>query len=684
MSGLDDWEEVQDGADDWEEVGASPEAPSVGQSALMGAQQGVTMGFADELGGRIQQGADALAGLFGESPTEANAKLREEGFMGDIGPTSNSELYTESRNQNRDEYKAAEDANPGSYIAGNIAGGILPTIAMPQMGAAKGAGYLETMGKAALQGAAYGAGASEEEDALGIAGDAALGGAVGGLLGGGIKYGANKAGSAIRGAGEYINEQAPKLRKGFDAIGNYINPSKPKANIEELKAAAKALGVELTPGMQDGSEYISHLENTLSKSPSYLGRSVKANQEKVIEKLAEAGQGLTDDAANLSAYQLGEKFKSGLTAKVGERLDPLVSTFDDVAQSTKNIPLSERSLNAVKRNIENLDVYQMTGGEGKPGKYVQMLPRLKNADQVKTMMTLLNNDIYDAKGAEKQVLLQIKDKLSRLEGNSIMRGALAKAKEARLEGGDDIGMDLISELKGARKGYRELAQDLSGVSKDARLRGLGGPKGFLDELEGVPSEKIQDKFFNPENNRQLQFLKEKFPEEFDLLRQGKIKELADGSQQAGEFSTAKFIKEAKKVTPESQEILFPGQVDKLKSIETVQNSIPKNFNPPNSAGEQSWQNVLYSNVKDLPNYLLYKGAQGGKAVSEAANISNNVVAFAQKAPQVFGRYASVMQDAASRGPQAVAATHFILEQREPEYRETLRKLAEDPEGQNGP
>jgi hypothetical protein len=49
--------------------------------------------------------------------------------------------------------------------------------------------------------------------------------------------------------------------------------------------------------------------------------------------------------------------------------------------------------------------------------------------------------------------------------------------------------------------------------------------------------------------------------------------------------------------------------------------------------------------------------------------------------QRLGPYAKVLADAAQRGPQAVTATHFLLSQRDPKYRDMVKKL-EDNSGDN--
>jgi len=43
-------------------------------------------------------------------------------------------------------------------------------------------------------------------------------------------------------------------------------------------------------------------------------------------------------------------------------------------------------------------------------------------------------------------------------------------------------------------------------------------------------------------------------------------------------------------------------------------------------------------------------------------------------PNAFGKFSGVLQQATQRGPQAVAATHFLLQQQDPEYVELLKQM----------
>jgi hypothetical protein len=468
--------------------------------------------------------------------------------------------------------------------------------------------------------------------------------------------------------GEGINAIAGGLSKiggvagkGIGALAETIGKPQVRLNATEIREAAGRLGIKVTPGMLDNSGFVERLESTLAESPSFLGQSVARNRNNVVSKLNDAAAGLTSDATNLSPFQLGEKFKSGMTAEVGQKFDPISAVFDDVAKSTKSIPVSDRSKSAIINNISNLDTYKLTGGAGKPQQYVDMIGRIENADNVKTVMTMLNSDIGAAEGAEKQVLIGIRSKLGTLEDNSITRAAIQQARDGgmRTATGKQIGSDIVNDLRDARSNWRSNSEDLQSLAKDARIKTDRGPEAFLNSVEDVPSEKIQDKFFNLENNRALTNLQEKFPEQFDLLRQGKLKDIAaaavDNSKAGrGSVSSDKFLKEVNSLNPEAKQMLFKDNASTLNDLQTVQQSVPRNFNPSGTATTHGWQDAAVRNLKDIPSYLLYRGASSklGQSFSEAA--------AAMKAPSDVTGTANLIKQAGTASVTPGLATRQLM------------------------
>jgi len=115
-------------------VSPSKENPTKAESALVGAEQGMTFGFAPQLSTAIPLALNAMQGK--ESLTEKNKKLKEEGVKGDVGPTSTLELYRQLRDQKAKELQQAAAANPTSNLAGTALGGLLTGGAVNSMATA--------------------------------------------------------------------------------------------------------------------------------------------------------------------------------------------------------------------------------------------------------------------------------------------------------------------------------------------------------------------------------------------------------------------------------------------------------------------------------------------------------------------------------------------------------------------
>lgn len=248
MAGGDDWVETtpsqtvplrtegNGGADDWvETTPAEREGPSVADSALAGAKQGATFGFADELGGALQAGANAIAGaapklvqayqdFTANHPLLAAAahlpqtdiETRYSGSLDDSG-----DVYRGARDQNRVETAQAAQANPAAFVGGSIAGGLLTAKGVPTFtpfNSLTGSGRIANaavngFGQGALAGLG-GSAADLTRGEIGAAtGDTLLGGSVGGTLSAGITSGVEAAQPIADAVKRFAN------RRAVDAAG---------------------------------------------------------------------------------------------------------------------------------------------------------------------------------------------------------------------------------------------------------------------------------------------------------------------------------------------------------------------------------------------------------------------------------------------------------------------------------
>lgn len=247
----DDWVDVPV-QDDWQDVPTEPSAPQVStaESALRGAAQGASMGFADEATG----GLEALKEV-----------ALSDAEIGDL-----ARLYRKYRDESRANYKAAEEANPVAYGAGQVAGG-MATMAIPGLNVTKGASLVNAGVKGAIAGGLTGAGMSEKEGLESLQ-DAALPAATGAVLGAGaqkvgqaLSKAPQTAGDALQDFAEVQSARAMGLERGtLNKMGMDRAKSlgragldkgivTPLASTDDMLARAEAL--KATGGAQMGQAF---------------------------------------------------------------------------------------------------------------------------------------------------------------------------------------------------------------------------------------------------------------------------------------------------------------------------------------------------------------------------------------------------------------------------------------------
>jgi len=194
---ITDWEDVpveSQKIDDWEDV---PEGPSELESAGRGAIQGASFGLRDEAAGALKSPMGALKAIANKFGGEFSDEDLEE--------------YKRERDESRQLDKQASEANPKSYMAGQV-GGALATSVVPGLG---GAG----VAKLAAQGAAQGLGNSEAEDLAGNVRDTAIGAGIGAATGAAGKL-LNKAGSVGKEVLEDVATAPIGQKAAESAMGN--------------------------------------------------------------------------------------------------------------------------------------------------------------------------------------------------------------------------------------------------------------------------------------------------------------------------------------------------------------------------------------------------------------------------------------------------------------------------------
>lgn len=279
--------------------GTSPsrEGPSKLEAGGLGAAQGATLGFGDEAGGVVQ----ALG-----------AKYLPESLGGDSQAAGRpfGELYRQNRDAIRGQNLAAEHAQPGAYLGGNLVGGLPSAIAS--------GGGVAAM---AALGATNALGDSTAESAGGMAGDAVLGGAIGGVagaagkaLGGAMGWLSDYAGgkvAAIEGKvlGDAAKEAAAVTRTARSAAGNAAQDA--YKQLEHLRELGR-LG-QLSP---EQTQVAQRLASELGDKAQDKLLASAAQKEAAAQTLRETAATEGERAKQLAAQKLGSgELRSQVSAR---------------------------------------------------------------------------------------------------------------------------------------------------------------------------------------------------------------------------------------------------------------------------------------------------------------------------------------------------------------------------------
>lgn len=597
------------------ELEALDSHPSMAESGSRGLMDQASMGFMDELSG-AGEAAGRAVGIKG-----LGGNFSDVGF--DVPDLNFKKNYEEGRDRKRAMQKQAKLENPDSYFAGELVGG-LSSAAIPGLGAIKtGRG---AMAAGAGLGAVAGLGKSEGKDLNELSQDTLIGLGLGGALGG---LG-HKAGSLFSKSANVASEKAaPSIAK--------MLPIGEKENAAAIREAAKRLGIKATPGMTNASETVQKLESSLHQAPTVGGWLARRGTAPVGKGMQNATEDLISDAARVSPFESGEKAKKILADEVGKKFKASTDTFNDLAKYTKDIPVSEKSVKAVSRNILNIPEAQVLDLP-LAKQVVTALEKNPSADQIKMLRGMVGKAASGAKdGNERSAYWQMYAKLGKLEENTIKRGVIASAR-TRPEG-ETIASGMLGQLKGAKKAYAGEMGNLEDFAQASRLGKFGGPSGFVDKIDAIPSERLQEKLLPLADVRQAQSLQKNFPNAFGELKGARLRDLSEGVLRDGEAVPGKLLQNTRDLNPEAQGMLFGDKSSKLNDLRTVSHALPDKVGPSGTSQALDMKEMLnpITQARDLARFAAYKTsssetlakvAQYLKAKPQFANL-------AEKNPKAF-------------------------------------------------
>lgn len=608
--------------------------PDPVDSAIRGAAQGASFGFADE----ITAGAEALF---------------------------TDKSYEQARDESRKAYKLAEDTNPKSYIAGEF-GGSLATAAAP-------IGSAATLVKAGLTGAGMGAaaglGASEAKDAAGMAKDTFKSGIIGGVTGSAGKLAAEKipvfkgflntkADEASEAGLKAIEVPAPPPSKSVvknvavstgKRVKSYFNPKLSK-DWEDFKRIAKKNNIDLNllPESVKFGKDSSASRAARNLAEGRFGeetlRKFRDGFDQVINAFDNKIAGYSKDP--LDEITAGNKLRQGFDEGVSNFFDQMDITHNSIMEMAPGMQLTEKSLNSIQSTLNGIQKYAI----GRVKRGITMTDQTQGEQLLRAV-----KQFQEVNGSYKQMVEALRD--------------IGKAAYSTTYPHGDIPVD----VKQMRKLYNELNDSLLDtvethlgkdiknqlVSNNKAMSEFFGDKslvgGVLGDRNIAPEKAFRTLVMNGDSLR-INALKKILPPEYlQYLKGAALENLTKRNTEKG-FTFTQLHNALSRKKSGLSTLFEPDELNEVYDIVRLGDAFGEPFLSRSGTGAS----LSYKDLWEIPSNIfvdtlpvaLANRVEGKAAQQVAAPVMRDVTPQISKAAAVFG---------AMQVPQALTPTQKARE-----------------------
>lgn len=400
--------------------------------------------------------------------------------------------------------------------------------------------------------------------------------------------------STITGEGPSLNvTQAKAYPSGPDEMINAIqNPKekesfidglkKQKDNAEEIKKAGSIIGAPVSPAQTSASDYVQSMESALSQSPTIAGIQARQSVDSGFEKIGQILDNSLGAEVETTPYQRGQISKEQIQKTADDIYQPLKDAYALRSGEGNAIDLADEArLKQYNKLVEMSQGFGSVGSKG--GKLIReaaerFLPQ-NNVSQLDEFIKELNNEksmAYRAGDTHAATALgQATESIKDFQINQIARAGRA-LQGMGVEQAEQAAKEIIQAHKDVTKRYAEYKGILSDLASYSKLgRKATTATGLEDVLESIPNEKFTEKMFDPKNYDGLKKLKEKFPDTFKTVVDGKKADILKNSANA-----VAALKTIDKLSPEVKSLMFtPQELEKLNASKLWIDSLPKNVGP---------------------------------------------------------------------------------------------------------
>lgn len=424
------------------------------------------------------------------------------------------------------------------------------------------------------------------------------------------------------------------------------NPQNPylKPNADSLAGSADRIpGFKKTVGLLSDSKFAQNLQDHLSHRPNPFGQAVAKETLNNKKALVNAAAETLEDATSKTKYEVGDIIDSGIQSKVQARYKPIKELYTKLEPHLKKMEVSSRLQEQAAEQVKNQ--IADAGGDAEDAHVVGLtnkLRGLKSVYDIKTFRTQIGNKLRDAfrggyQGASEEIpiLQATKSALTDMRESAIDEAA-ARTGIGHPEAGD-ISAQTIQELRKADAMYAAYKKDLSRLGVEAGLGNIESAGKLFAQSEKRSTESWATRIMDTGDLDQMNYFKEKYPQEFELARKYKLQTIAQKATSTaqgenGKLDLSKYLTQLdeSKYGPEARKLLLntPENLQKWNDIRDLYRASPGIMNPPNTAASIAWGDMftpsgMISTANDAIKFGLLKSLP---AIMDAAGTADSKIA----------------------------------------------------------
>ena len=488
----------------------------------------------------------------------------------------------------------------------------------------------------------------------------------------------------------------------------------PIANKEAVEGAAKELGLNVPRGVLTDNPTYQKLESGLSQSGSLPAKGIRDQYADFFKGIDNASSKISDLKTPDSDFSIGSNIQKDLADQVNASREPVSKMYEDLVPHMQKIPVDRGVVNKAFGALKRNPLFLTKDGQEMLQEYKAIALEQPELASLKEWRSTLGDSLgAGASPLEAKRIDALRNAVTSIRDNSIeaLKADMPKGMHGEVD-------DLISQITLADQAHASNLTDINSVKGILGNKDFKSPVTFLNKLGESREGDLAQKASNLDITS-LRNMQQKFPSIFEKAKAAKINDMVQSSTNpASGFNEVRFVKQYDGMDKELKDLIFsPEMQSHIESLKTVRQAIPPKLGPSGTPEGQMMMD-MFNPKRNALDYGIKKTLDG--AVNPAVSIPETSSAVpvnkvspllqllpggAEKAaPQMNfpraaekqnqdgasnfnnsqgkeailqktqgSKYGQVLQNAAKNGDQSLAAAHYVLANRDADY----RKLTED-------